>query len=420
MSACRFSLFPHLLSTCYARISDLLPTCYFPVLRAPPFAQTFEYKRDFADDCDRSRAFLPVFSCSLPIGLRPIRLSMKRWRDSHPSCFFLAENAAAADERSASSLPTPAFPLFSPPVVCLGGAAGVASMRFDCEIVVDAGNELGEGVLWSPAHGEVQWTDIFGRRFWAHSPSDGQVRSVPLPDRLGCFAPLGGTSILAGFAGGLEMFDLEKGTRRLIAAIEQDRPTTRVNDGRLDRRGRLVFGTMDEDPSGARPLGQIWSFGGGRARVLASGVRIANSIAFSPDGRRMYFADTPEKRIRLYDYDLDSGVLSGERVFVTVEGPGFPDGSTVDAEGCLWNAEWGGGRVVRYAPDGRVIRVLPLPASQVTCCAFGGARLDRLYVTTARTGLDPSALAAEPHAGALFAFDVGVSGLADAPFDAKL
>ena len=293
-------------------------------------------------------------------------------------------------------------------------------MRYDCEIVVDAANELGEGVLWSPAHGEVQWTDIFGRRFWAHNPSDGQVRSVPLPDRLGCFAPLGGPSILAGFAGGLEMFDLESGARRMLAVIEPDRPTTRVNDGRLDRRGRLVFGTMDEDPSGARPLGQIWSFGGGRARVLASGVRIANSIAFSPDGRRMYFADTPEKRIRLYDYDLDSGVLLGERVFVTVEGPGFPDGSTVDAEGCLWNAEWGGGRVVRYAPDGRVLRVLPLPASQVTCCAFGGARLDRLYVTTARTGLDPDTLAAEPHAGALFAFDVGVSGLADAPFDAKL
>lgn len=134
----------------------------------------------------------------------------------------------------------------------------------------------------------------------------------------------------------------------------------------------------------------------------------------------MYFADTPEKRIRVYDYDLDSGALSGERVFVTVEGPGFPDGSTVDADGCLWNAEWGGGRVVRYAPDGRVIRVLPLPASQVTCCAFGGADLDRLYVTTARTGLDPSALGGEPHAGALFVFGVGVSGLADALFDAKL
>ena len=262
-------------------------------------------------------------------------------------------------------------------------------MRYDCEIVIDAANELGEGVLWSPAHGEVQWTDIFGRRFWAHSPSDGQTRSVPLPGRLACFAPLGGPSILAGFAGGLEVFDLESGARRLLAAIEGDRPTTRLNDGRLDRRGRLVFGTMDEDPAGARPLGQIWSFGDRGARVLASGVRIANSIAFSPDGRQMYFADTPEKRIRLYDYDLDSGVLSGERVFATVEGPGFPDGSTVDADGCLWNAEWGGGRVVRYAPDGRVIRVLPLPASQVTCCAFGGAGLDRLFVTTARTGSRP-------------------------------
>ena len=245
------------------------------------------------------------------------------------------------------------------------------------------------------------------------------IRAASRPARL-FRARSAGSSILAGFAGGLELFDLESGARRLLAAIEEDRPTTRVNDGRLDRRGRLIFGTMDEDPGGARPLGQIWSFGDRGARVLASGVRIANSIAFSPDGRRMYFADTPEKRIRIYDYDLDSGVLSGERVFVTVEGPGFPDGSTVDADGCLWNAEWGGGRVVRYTPDGRVDRVLLLPASQVTCCAFGGSGLDRLYVTTARTGLERSALAAEPHAGALFAFDVGVRGLADAPFDAKL
>jgi L-arabinonolactonase len=290
-------------------------------------------------------------------------------------------------------------------------------MSSRAEVVVGGKNELGEGVVWSPAHGEVQWTDIIGRRFWAYRPSDGRSRSVPLPDRLACFAPLGATSLLAGFAGGLEVFDLDSAARRLVAAIESDRPTTRVNDGKLDRRGRLVFGTMDENSDGARPIGQVYAYeGGARPRVLASGVRIANSIAFSPDGRLMYFADTPTKAIRCYDYDPDSGDLTGERTFAVVQGPGAPDGSTVDEDGCLWNAEWGGGRVVRYAPDGRVDRAVALPCAQVTCCAFGGASLDRLFVTTARTGLDAASLAREPHAGALFAIDPGVGGLADTPF----
>ena len=206
---------------------------------------------------------------------------------------------AGADSNPGFSaiLPASAFVLLSDAGRLQAARRGMALMRFECEIVVDAANELGEGVLWSPAHGEYQWTDIFGRRFWAHEPTSGRTRSMPLPDRLGCFAPLGGTSIFAGFAGGLELFDLGSGARRLLAAIETELPTTRVNDGRLDRRGRLVFGTMDEDPAGARPLGQIWSFRGRGARVLASGVRIANSIGFSPDGRRMYFADTPEKRM---------------------------------------------------------------------------------------------------------------------------
>jgi sugar lactone lactonase YvrE len=99
-----------------------------------------------------------------------------------------------------------------------------------------------------------------------------------------------------------------------------------------------------------------------------------------------------------------------------VSGPGYPDGSTVDADGCLWNAEWGGGRVVRYAPDGRVDRVIALPCAQVTCCAFGGDKLNQMFVTTARTGLDGAALAGQPLAGALFAIEVGVAGLADTPF----
>ena len=289
----------------------------------------------------------------------------------------------------------------------------------ELEVVADVANELGEGVVWSPAHGEVQWTDILGRQFWAYRAEDGQRQSWPLPDRLACFAPLGGRSLLAGFAGGLEVFDLESGARRQIAPIERDRPTTQLNDGKLDRKGRLVFGTMDEDPAGAKPIGQIWSYeAGSKPRALVSGVRISNSIAFSPDGRRMYFADTPERRIRCYDYDVGNGELLSEWTFALLKGPGFPDGSTVDSDGCLWNAEWGGGRVVRYTPAGRVDRVLALPCSRVTCCAFGGANLDRLFVTSARTGLDAGALAAEPHAGALFAFNVGVRGIPDTPFPA--
>ena len=291
-------------------------------------------------------------------------------------------------------------------------------MTGQAEIVVDGHNLLGEGVVWSPAHGQVQWVDIIGRKFWTFQPSTGAVRAVELPERLACFAPLGQLRIVAGFASGLAYFDLETGAREPIAAIEADRPTTRLNDGKLDRQGRLVFGTMDEAKTGAEPIGQVWSLAAGSPpQVLFSGVRISNSIAFSPDGRRMYFADTPLRTIFCFDYDGERGAVANRRVFAqTAEGGGYPDGSTVDSEGCLWNAEWDGGRVVRYTPDGRIDRVVALPCSRATCCAFGGADLATLFVTSAAGGLDDKRRAAEPHAGALFAVNVGVRGLADAPF----
>ena len=285
------------------------------------------------------------------------------------------------------------------------------------EIAVDAGNVLGEGVVWSPSRGEVLWTDIQGKTFWSYDPATGLETSTPLPDRLACFAPLGGARLLAAFAPGLEIFDLASGLRTPIAAIEADLPTTRINDGKLDRQGRLVFGTMDETDRDRRKIGSIWSYAAGQApRVLHSGVGISNSICFSPDGRRMYFADTPDRTIRCFDYDTATGDLSNPSVFVEVEGPGYPDGSTVDSEGCLWNAEWGGGRIVRYTPQGRIDRVIALPCRQITCAAFGGPDLATLFVTSASSALDAAARAAQPHAGALFAVAPGVRGLADTPF----
>jgi sugar lactone lactonase YvrE len=166
-----------------------------------------------------------------------------------------------------------------------------------------------------------------------------------------------------------------------------------------------------------RPLGYVWIYDGNAApRILFGEVLISNSIAFSPDGRLMYFADTPLKKIFVFDYDPDAGVVANRRIFAEVgSGDGFPHGSTVDADGCLWNAEWGCARVVRYNPDGGVDRVIPMPCSQVTCCAFGGDDLSTLFVTSARTGLNDAALLAQPRAGALFAVNVGVRGLADTP-----
>jgi L-arabinonolactonase len=287
-------------------------------------------------------------------------------------------------------------------------------MAGDVEIAVRGRNLLGEAIIWSPDHAEVQWTDIHGKVFWSFDPERRTARSIVLPERLTCFAPLGGSRILAGFASGLAYFNLASGERETIATVEDDQPTTRLNDGKLDRQGRLVFGTMDESEP-AKPIGRVWSFNGGRPRALFDGVRISNSIAFSPDGRVMYFADTPQRVIWRYDYDIEDGVVGNRRVFSEVaKDHGFPDGSAVDGEGCLWNAEWGGGRVTRYTPKGSIDRTISFPCSQITCCTFGGANLSTLFVTSARGGLDENRLALEPDAGAMFAVDVGVAGLADA------
>jgi L-arabinonolactonase len=289
-------------------------------------------------------------------------------------------------------------------------------MGGQAEIAVKAQNLLGEGIIWSAAHGEVQWVDIHGKLFWTFDPSHVVAKSIELPERLACFAPLGGSRLLAGFASGLAYFDLASGARKDIAAIEADLPSTRINDGKLDRQGRLVFGTMDES-NPAQPIGRVWSFDDGAPRILFDGVRISNSIAFSPEGRRMYFADTPQRVIWRYDYDVDAGHASNRQIFVeAARDHGYPDGSTVDSDGCLWNAKWGGGRVVRYTPEGRLDRVVAIPCSQATCCAFGGADLSTLFVTSARTGLSEAKLAAEPEAGSMFAINVGVQGLVDAPF----
>ncbi len=287
------------------------------------------------------------------------------------------------------------------------------------ELAMQAANELGEGIVWSQFYSEVFWTDIIGKTFWRFDPATQLGRPYKLDERLANFAMLPDNTMIAGFASGLAHYNLQTSERTPIAMIEADLPTTRLNDAKLDRQGRLVFGTMDESAGGPEPIGQVWSYDGQAVpRVLFGGVRISNSIAFSPDGRLMYFADTPNRRIDVFDYDPITGTPFNRRVFADCnEAAGYPDGSTIDSEGCLWNAEWGGSRVVRYTPEGEVDQIIDVPAPFVTCCSFGGRDLKTLYITTARVGMGQSDLQAAPLSGSLFAVELDVAGLIDTQFN---
>jgi L-arabinonolactonase len=199
--------------------------------------------------------------------------------------------------------------------------------------------------------------------------------------------------------------------------FEPSNPETRLNDGRTDRQGRLVTGGMNEG-SGKANSSVVRVDADCRVTTVITGVACANSTCFSPDGRTMYFADTFERHIRAYPYDVETGTPGAPYVFADMaDEPGMPDGSCVDAEGGVWNAEWEGGRVVRFDPTGRLDQVIEVPGvGKTTCCAFGGANLDTLFITTSRLGSDPSRLAAEPQSGGLFAIKPGIRGLIDTPF----
>lgn len=285
------------------------------------------------------------------------------------------------------------------------------------ELVCDCRNLHGEGVIWSQEHGLLLWTDIHGRALWTLDPDTGVAASHPLPERLCCFASRRGepwNRILAAFAGGFALYDVLTGERRDIARFEPEKATTRLNDGRTDAAGRFIAGGMDEG-SPMSPISSTMVVETDlTVRTLFEGVGCANSICFSPDGGRMYFADSPTGTIEVFDYDAAAGAVSGRRRLVGTEG--VPDGSCVDAEGYLWNAVWEGHRVERYAPDGRLDRVIGVPVFKPTCCQFGGADLETLYITTSRLGTDPAVLEREPASGGLFACRPGVAGLASRPF----
>lgn len=279
------------------------------------------------------------------------------------------------------------------------------------ECVVAGGNTLGEGPVWDSRSGVLYWIDILESTLHSYAPIGGSERAWTLPAQPGAVACRAGGGLLVGLASGLAAFDPQSGEVSFVMDPEPDRPGNRLNDGATDRRGRFWFGSMG-DPEGDR-TGALYRYDpdGGCHRVL-DGIGIPNSLAFSPAGDVMYFTDSRDRAIYAFDYDQETGVPSNRRVFA--ETPDcIPDGSTVDADGFLWNAQWGGWRVVRYAPDGTVDRVVEMPVENPTCCAFGGEDLDLLFVTSASAGAGDRQT--QPQAGGLFVVDVEVAGVAGTP-----
>ena len=288
------------------------------------------------------------------------------------------------------------------------------------EHFLDNRHELGECVLWCERTGRLLWTDIPQATLWSYSPASGRSIKWHMPERLCSFALTGSDDcLLLALASGLAFFRFSTGEVTHIVDVEADIPATRINDGRCDRQGRFVFGMFNQEDSPKRALGGFYRLNTDLSleRLPLETAAIANSICFSPDGRRMYYADSVTREIRCCQYDPGSGATGASQVFVPADAaPGEPDGSCIDAEGCLWTTRWGAGQVMRFAPDGRLDRVLTLAAPQPSCPAFGGPDLSTLYVSSAWLGMTGGDRAAAPLSGAMYRHELDVRGLPESRF----
>lgn len=274
--------------------------------------------------------------------------------------------------------------------------------------------ELGEGPRWDGLRGFLYWVDIRRGNFIRRNLASGQMEQAYIGMPLGCIGLCVSEKLIMGTKAGFGLWDLKARTIEMLPGLRIDRMDTRFNDGAVDRAGRFWAGTMT--PEGQAVLYRLDP--DGSIHTMDTGFSTCNGIGWSPDNTRMYFTDSHVHTIYVYDFDFASGAIANRRVFARISQPetAVPDGLTVDAEGCIWSALWNGWRIVRFDPQGQVMRELSVPVQRVTACTFGGPELDTLYITTAWNELTPEQRATQPQAGDLFQFTPGVKGMPESRF----
>jgi sugar lactone lactonase YvrE len=283
------------------------------------------------------------------------------------------------------------------------------------ELIFDARNAVGESPVWRPHEQALYWVDIPNRAIWRWESLNGRVHQWRTLEMPGCIAPRQQGGWLCAMESGvfrIEPDEHDRPTGSLVAGVDHSRPGMRFNDGRCDRQGRFRAGTMVMDMAAGHASGVVYGLDNNELRELVHGLIVPNGMAFSPDGRTMYLSDSHPKvqQVWAYDYDIDEGTPLKRRPFIDMrELPGRPDGAAVDADGCYWTCGNDAGLVHRVTPQGKLDRSLEVPVKKPAMCAFGGANLDTLFVTSIRPeGVD---LADQPLAGGLFALQPGVRGL---------
>ncbi len=292
----------------------------------------------------------------------------------------------------------------------------VRTLDAPVEVAFHPGDELGEGVVWDDANRRILSVDIMRGRVHLFDPATGVRRTIEVGQPVGTVVPRRRGGLMVAVRDGFAELDPDTGALRFVAHVELDKPGQRMNDGACDAAGRFWAGTMcmQERPG----LGSLYRLDpDGSTHTMLTGVGISNGIDWSLDGSRMYYVDSLAQRIDAFDFDAAAGSIANRRTFAAIDpADGTPDGLTVDAEGVVWLALWGGSCVHRYLPDGTLDGILPLPVTHPTTCAFGGPALDELYITSAIIKLSDEERRRQPLGGAVLRCRPGVAGRASHAF----